>query len=135
VALALPMADAPRYQVALGDTVPEALPGLRLLPLARPEATIAAVRFVQLPQWKEWGILASHLTLSVGYADLLATLGDESYAAATYVRFVEHATVIAAELALLCTPGATITVIPCCNFDGWAWEARFNAALSGIIGA
>lgn len=129
------MADAPRYHVALGDAVPGPSPGMRLIPLARPEATIAAVRYVQLPQWKEWGIRASRVTLSLGQADLLATLGDTELAAMAYPHWQEHAEAIAAMLPSLCEPDTDITLIPCQHFQGWEWEVRFNAALSGIIGA
>ena len=129
------MADAPRYCIALGDTLhtPEPRPGLRIVPLARPDATIAAVRYVQIPQWKEMGVKAAQVQLSIGHADLLATLGDESFAAAAYLRFTEHARAIAAELEPLCEPGALVTVVPILGFSCWHWEGRFNTQLSGII--
>ena len=135
--LSLPIfgADAPRYLITLGDThhTPEPRPGLRIIPLARPDATIAAVRYVQIPQWKEMGVKAAHVQLSIGHADLMATLGDESFAAAAYPRFTEHAQAIAAELEGLCEPGASISVLPLTGFEGWSWGERFQTVLSGII--
>lgn len=135
--LSLPIlgAAAPRYLIALGDTLhtPEPRPGLRIIPLARPDATIAAVRYVQIPQWKEMGVKAAHIQLSIGYADLMATLGDETFAATAYLRFTEHAQVIAAELEVLCEPGAEISIVALMGFEGWNWRERFQAALSGII--
>lgn len=130
--LTLAMADAPRYLVTLGDTqhAPENPDGLRVIPLARPEATIAAVRYVQLPQWKEMRVRATRVTLSIGHADLLATLGDEHFAAAAYPRFVEHVHAIRAELPALCEPGVVLELAPLTGFDGWEWAERFAAALT-----
>ena len=134
--LSLTMADKPRYLVTLGDTrhTPENPDGLRLIPLARPEATIAAVRYVQIPQWKEMGVKASQVHLSIGHADLLATLGDESFAAAAYPRFVVHLEAIAVELPALCELEAALEIVPITGFEGWEWGQRFQTALSGIIG-
>ena len=133
--LSLEMADRPRYLVTLGDTqhTLEPIPGLRIIPLARPNALIAAVRYVQIPQWKEMGIKASQVQLSIGHADLMATLGDESFAATAYPRFVEHAHALTAELEPLCEPGATIELAALDGFSGWVWAERFQAALVAII--
>ncbi|WP_309717300.1 hypothetical protein [Armatimonas sp.] len=129
--LSLNMADRPRYLITLGDTchTPENLDRLRLIPLARPEATIAAVRYVQIPQWKEMGIKAAHVQLSIGHADLIATLGDESFAAAAYPRFMAHAHAIAAELEQLCEPGATLEIAAITGFNEWKWEVAFHQCL------
>ena len=133
--LSLNMADRPRYLVTLGDTRHTLEPpdGLRIIPLARPEATIAAVRYVQIPQWKEMGVKASQVHFSIGHADLMATLGDEDFAAAAYPRFIEHTQAITAELEPLCEPGACVTVAPITGFESWEWAERFRQALSGII--
>ncbi len=133
--LKLAMADAPHYLITLGDTQHSFthVPGLRIIPLSRPEATIAAVRYVQIPQWKEMGVKAAHIQLSIGHADLMATLGDESFAAAAYPRFVEHAHAIAAELAELCEPNAPLEIAPITGFGNWEWAERFQSALSGIM--
>ena len=136
--LKLAMADAPRYLITLGDTQhtfdPVSVSGLRIIPLARPEATVAAVRYVQIPQWKEMGIKAAHVQLSIGYADLMATLGDESFAAAAYPRFVEQIQAIRSELPLLCEPGAEVVIAPLTGFAGWEWAERFRAACAALQG-
>ena len=133
--LSLAMADAPRYGITLGDTLhtPEPQEGLRIIPLARPDATIAAVRYVQIPQWKEMGVRAARVSLSIGHADLVATLGDESFAAAAYPRFLEHLNAIATELTYLCEPDADVILVPITGFDGWEWAERFQSAISGIL--
>ena len=127
--------DAPRYLVQLGDTQHTfaSVPGLRIIPLARPEATIAAVRYVQIPQWKEMGIKAAHVQLSIGHADLMATLGDEAFAAQAHPRFIEHAQAIAAELESLFEPSGSLKIAPITGFEGWKWAGSFSSALSGIL--
>lgn len=125
--IALAMANQPRYHVVLGDRpLVRATQGLRLVSLAAPEATLAAVRYVQIPQWKELGILAAHVTLSIGQADLLATLGDEGFATAAYGPFETNANAIARELASLREPGTSVELLPCTGLQGWEWETRFN---------
>jgi hypothetical protein len=135
VRLKLAMANAPRYLVTLGDTrhVPENPGGLRLIPLARPEGTIAAVRYVQIPQWKEMGVKATQVHLSIGHADLMATLGEESFAAAAYLRFTEHSRAILAELKSLCEPEVTQIVFPIEGFKDWEWQLKFNQILQEVF--
>jgi hypothetical protein len=125
----LKMASARRYQIALGDATPEAICDLHLLSLARPGALIAAVRFVQLPQWREWGVTAASVHLSIGHADLLATLGDDDFAESTLAQFTEHLETILTELRPLCEPDALFYFTPIVGFDGWEWQERFNALL------
>ena len=127
------MVDRPRYHVALGDATCAPAEGLRLVSLTFPDATIAAVRYVQIPQWKELGIRAARVTLSIGYGDLLATLGDVELAAAAYVWFQGHAQAIARELGHLCGPEASIDFSPCSRFNGWEWEARFNQCVTAAL--
>lgn len=134
--LTLAMADAPRYLVQLGDTeqLPENPLKLQLIPLARPEATIAAVRYVQLPLWREWGITASAISLSIGKADLLATLGDPTLAARALPEFARHAAALAAELPTLCAPDATLQLLPVPDFQSWEWAGRFAQTLTEAFG-
>lgn len=127
------MVDRPRYLIALGDRDPEPVTGLRLVSLTFPEATLAAVRYVQVPRWKELGVLASQVSLSVGSADIFATLGDPSLAALAYPGFCEHARALARELSHLTEPQAPLLLRESALPIEWEWAHRFREGLAQIL--
>lgn len=144
----LPVAPS-RYYAALGDrhavapsrALLAALPaGFRLLPLAADDATAAAVRYVQVPRLFEMRAVPELVTLTLGAADLSATLGDDALAERALDALEEHADAALARLRTLCGERARILVggIDPDDPHPWPlpepWVARYNEAVRRVAG-